>query len=292
MNSLNLYLADGTYEGPMVMSSTASKFTTVRVKKMDILMYANELDMPGIYFLLVGNDSVYVGQSGLDTVKKRIVNTHSGDIDSSWHTVLGFMCVDRTISSNELLFIENAMCEYVHAKYPKCLTTSPSKANCNARYRQEHYHLTSSQIHACNHYLSDIQYYISLFRPSIFTNTGDAAPQAGNKELFYFKSPARDVDGKAEIEIHCGHTGSRPAVLKAGSRVSKEVSDRFRGYQAVIAHRKQLEDEGKLITRVLQVDIPFSSQSGAGQFLNGTSFDGNTNWKTVTDNTPLKSLLQ
>ena len=132
MNSLNLYMADGTYEGPIIMSSTTSKFTAVRVKKMDMAMYANELDMPGIYLLLVGNDSVYVGQSGLDTVKKRIQNTHSGDIDSSWHTVLGFMCVDKTISSNELLFMENAMCEYVHAKYPHCLTTSPSKANCNA----------------------------------------------------------------------------------------------------------------------------------------------------------------
>lgn len=102
MNSPNLYLADGTYEGPMVMSSTASKFTAVRVKKMDVSLYANELDMPGIYFFLIGNDSVYVGQSGLDTVKKRIANTHSGDIDSSWHTVLGFMCIDMIISSNEL----------------------------------------------------------------------------------------------------------------------------------------------------------------------------------------------
>ena len=290
MNSLNIYMADGTYEGPIIMSSTASKFTAVRVKKMDVAMYANELDMPGIYLLLVGNDSVYVGQSGLDTVKKRIQNTHSGNIDSSWHTVLGFMCVDKTISSNELLFMENAMCEYVHGKYPKCLTTSPSKANCNAKYRQEHYHLMSNQIHACNHYLGDIQYYISLFRPSIFVNDG-SAPTRFDTELFYFKSPARDTDGKAEIQVRCGHTGPRQAILKAGSKVSKEVSDKFGGAQAVINQRKQLENAGKLINRILQVDVPFNSQSGAGQFLNGTSFDGNSNWKTVVGNTPLKQLL-
>ncbi len=291
MNNLNLYLADGTYEGPIVMSSTASKFTAVRVKKMDVPSYENEFNMPGIYLLLIGNDSIYVGQSGLDTVRKRILNTHSGNIDSSWHTVLGFMCIDKTISSNELLFMENAMCEYVHTRYPLCLTTSPSKANCNAKYRQEHYHLTSGQIHACNHYLNDIQHYISFFQPSIFIDTGRAI-QASENQLFYFKSLVRDTDGKAEIHIHCGHTGPRTAILKAGSRVSKDVSDKFKGYQAVIDRRKALEAEGKLINRILQVDIPFNSQSGAGQFLNGTSFDGNSNWKTVSDNTPLKKLLK
>lgn len=291
MNGLTLYMADGTYTGPMVMSSTASKFTAVRVKRMELPTYTNELDGPGVYFLLVGNDSVYVGQSGLRTVGERIVNTHSGSIDSSWHTVVGFVCSSNTISANELLFIENAMCEYAHANYPKCLTSTPSKANCNAQYRNQHYHLTAGQIQACNHYISDIKYYLSLFQPSVFpVGVQQPAPQQGTKETFYFKSPARDSDGKAEILIHCGHTGARQTVLKAGSKVSSEVSNNFNGYQKIIADRKKLENQGKLIDRILQVDVPFPSQSGAGQFLNGTSFNGNGNWKTA-DKTPLKKLL-
>lgn len=291
MNRLNIYLVDGTYDGSILMSSPASKFTAVRVKKDEIAQYANDLDMPGVYMLLIDDDTVYVGQSGLDSVGKRVLNTHSGSIDSSWHTMLGFCCIDKTISSNELLFIENALCEYAHNNYGHCVTTTPSKANCNAAYRNQHYHLGSGQIHTCNQYFEDIKYYISSCVNSIFGTPSSATVSAGKPELFYFKSAARDVDGKAEILTHCGHTKARKAVLKAGSKISTEVSTSFGGYQSIINKRKQMEVMGKIVNRILQDDIPFDSQSGAGQFLNGTSFDGNSNWKTVKDDTKLKDLL-
>ena len=76
-------MADGSYDGSVIMRSDSSKISAVKVKKEDIPEYETDLDGPGIYMLLIGNDSVYVGQTGLDTIKKRIMNTHSGDIDSS-----------------------------------------------------------------------------------------------------------------------------------------------------------------------------------------------------------------
>lgn len=292
MKGINIYLADGTYDGVITMDSTASKFTAARVPKNEVSQYSLNLDEPGIYLLLVGSDSIYVGQSGLDTVKKRILNTHSGSIDSSWHTVVGFMANDKTISSNELLYIENAMCEYVHAHFPICLTTTPSKGNCNAAYRKNHYHLSIGQIHSCNQYIADIQYYIECFPKTIFpTQYQKKAQPAMNVELFYFASPKRDSDGKAMIATHQGHKDKRQAVLQAGSKISIEVSTAFRGYQRILAYRQQLEAAGKIKDRVLQEDITFDSQSGAGQFLNGTSFDGNSNWKTVNGDVPLKQIL-
>lgn len=293
MNGLNIYMADGTYDGAIIMTSTASKFSAVRVKREGVQEYDNVLDGPGIYLLLVGNDSVYVGQTGLDTIKKRIMNTHAGNIDSSWHTVVGFKCTDSTISSNELQYIENAMCEYVHANYAKCLTTTPAKANCNASYRNSHYHLSIGQIHSCNQYIKDIKYYISIFPHTIFPDGGlpQATTVATNTELFYFTSPKRDSNGRAEIAIHLGHKKSRPAILKKGSVISTDVSDNFSSSQAIKNLRQQYITTGKIINRVLQEDIQFNSQSGAGQFLNGTSFDGNSNWKTVNGNKKLKELL-
>ena len=293
MRGIQVYLADANYDGPIAMSSTTSQIMVTRVAKARVSEFYNELNGPGIYFLLIGSDSVYVGQTGLDTLQKRIMNTHSGNIDSQWHTVVGFKFTNTTISSNELQYIENAMCEYAHANYTACLTTNPAKTNCNAQYRNQHYHLNSGQIHSCNQYIKDIKFYLSIFPNGIFPNAQQnlAHPSGASKELFYYQNPSRDVDGKAEILINCGHTKARQAILKAGSKISTSVSSSFGGYQNVINHRQQLEIAGKIVNRILQVDIPFSSQSGAGQFLNGTSFNGNTNWKTVNGDKPLKSLL-
>lgn len=44
MQGLNIYLADGTYDGAITMTSTASKFTAVRVRKEDVQEYDNMLD--------------------------------------------------------------------------------------------------------------------------------------------------------------------------------------------------------------------------------------------------------
>lgn len=110
--------------------------------------------------------------------------------------------------------------------------------------------------------------------------------------MFCFKSLARNSYGRAEIGIHLGHKKARETILKAGSRLSEEVNSAFLNAKYVIAKRKQYEDEGKVRNHVLQVDIPFKSQSGAGEFLNGRSFDGNSNWKTEEGNIPLKELLE
>lgn len=293
MDRLSIYLADGSYDGSIIMTSTSSSFSAVRVERIEVSKFALDLEDPGIYLLLVGNNSVYVGQSGLDTVHKRILNTHSGSIDSSWHTVVGFLTNSKTISSNELLYIENAMCEYAHSNFEKCLTTTPSKTNCNTMYRMKHYKLSSSQMHTCDQYIEDMQYYISCFPNTIFpAKYQKSASVMSNAELFYFSNPKRDVDAKAEIQTHLGLENSRPVVIKAGSKISTSVSDAFARSDKVKADRHQYEIQGKVIARVLQEDISFPSQSSAGEFLNGTAFNGNANWKRVSDDTPLKQLLK
>ena len=292
MRGVQVYLADANYDGPIAMSSTTSQIMVTRVAKARISEFYNELNGPGIYFLLIGSDSVYVGQTGLDTLQKRIMNTHSGNIDSQWHTVVGFKFTNTTISSNELQYIENAMCEYAHANYAACLTTNPAKTKCNAQYRNQHYHLNSGQIHSCNQYIKDIKYYLSIFPNGIFPKEHYSPVSHGDSyELFYFKNTTRDVYGKAEILINCGHTKARKTVLKAGSKVSIDVSDSFGSSNSIKAKRQQLEFQGKIINRILQEDISFVSQSGAGEFLNGTSFNGNSNWKRVRDDKLLKELL-
>ena len=280
------------------MSSDSSKFTAVRVSRKAMHDFDTELDGTGIYFLLVGTDAVYVGQTGLDTLQKRILNKHSADIDKSWHTVLAFKFADFTITTNELLFIENAMCEYVHAHYPKCLTTTPAKENCNSKYRKDHYHLGAAQIHTCENYIKDIEHYISMFPGSIFNGLEQTKPPINmlglqsQKALFQFLNSKQDVKAIAEIEIQTGNTKSRETKVKAGAKISQDVSPNFASSDSVKQKRMELEKSGEIVDRVLQVDIVFKSQSGALAFLNGTSLSGNKCWKTVDGNIPLEDLLK
>lgn len=298
MHGLKIYLADGTFKGTVTMSSDSSKFTAVRVSRKAMHEFDTELDGTGIYFLLVGTDTVYVGQTGLDTLQKRIVNKHSADIDKSWHTVLAFKFADLTITTNELLFIENAMCEYVHTHYPKCLTTTPAKENCNSKYRKNYYHLGAVQIHTCENYIKDIEHYISMFPGSIFNGLEQTKPPINmlglqsQKALFQFLNSKQDVKAIAEIEIHTGNTKSRETKVKAGAKISQEVSPNFASSDSVKQKRTELEKSGEIVDRVLQVDIVFKSQSAALAFLNGTSLSGNKCWKTVDGNIPLEDLLK
>ena len=291
MRGVQIYLADGDYNGAITLSSTASQISATRVSKSRVSEFDNDLNGPGIYFLLIGNDSVYVGQTGFNTIKQRIMNTHTGNIDSSWHTVVGFK-FSSYIGNNELLYIENAMCEFAHSNYASCLTSNPARSNCTARYRNQHYLLNAGQIHACNQYIKDIKFYISIFPNSIFPGTSQGSVhQNSQKELFYFKNPRRGVSGQAEIFIHCGHTSARQAILKAGSVISADVSPNFGSHVSIENLRNQLVASGEIINRVVQQDIVFSSQSRAGQFLNGTAFNGNINWKSVNGDKKLKDLL-
>lgn len=326
MTDLHMEMPTANFDGPVTMNSS-SHFYMVRAQRSDVPLYSDELDKPGVYLLLVGTSSVYVGESSLDTVKQRIFNTHTGTIDTSWHTVLGFMS-NKQLSTNELRFLENAMCEYVRERYD-CLTSSPSPSACNAKYRREHYGLGSGQIRACYNYLDDMKHYIELLQNNVFYGlppfTGDEQPAPAQSTsspaeeqlppaeeqltpvtegseavddqpekteqqwgVFHHRNAARDSEGQARILIHCGHQDRRKAVLLAGSRVSTVVAT---GYEKIAELRQTLEAQGKLMDRVLQEDLVFTSQTAAAQFLDGQSINGNKAWRTVDGGVLLKELL-
>ena len=294
MFDVKIHLADATFDGAVTMSSATSKFSAIRIDKSLVSMYANDLNNPGIYFLLIGTDTVYVGQSGLDVIGKRIMNTHSGSIDKDWHTVLAFPCSGINMSANEFLFLENAMCEYVHKHFAHCATSTPSQKNCNADYRSIHYNLNVGSIRACNQYVEDIIHFISLF-PSIFpkqpeiTAISQDAPVSSvtpDSQLYYYRSRKGDIDGTAEIR----DDAKRITILKAGSKISPKVSENFKNSEALQKKRELLTDAGKIADNVLLSDIEFTSPSTAATFLCGRSVNGYEVWKSIDNDELLKKL--
>lgn len=308
MSSLEVYLEDGTFNGALRIKGVSRKFVAVRVKRSQRVLFERELNSPGIYILKLGREKIYVGQTN-KSVYNRSMESHTDAIQNEWDDIFSFSDQSKTISTDELLYIENAICEYAHEKLGHCITSTPSRENCNERYRKDTYHLDSIKIQECKQYIEEIKEYIEFVKKygkTVFPEQDESListdhetfvpeitlqPQNEERELFYFRNKRRDAEGRAEILIHCGHESNRKAILKAGSRVSVDVRPRFKGAQKVMEKRRMLEIDGKLVDRVLQEDLFFNSQSGAGEFLNGTSFDGNGNWKTVQGNIPLKKLL-
>ena len=272
VEGIKIYSSNLNFDGIITIDSS-SKISAVKGNRDKVSAWLLKLSKPGVYMLFI-NDSVYVGQSS-SSIGNRIFNVHSNGIEKDWQSVIAFTC---DVDSNSLLFLENALCEYAHRHY-NCLTSTPSRENCNESFRYSHYHLSIAQLEICSAFFRDIRDYLAIF--SRFS------PQKKVK-TFTFESKARDSSGTAEIEIHCGK--KRKVVLKRGSKISKDVSLNFASSQNVTLKRNKLISEGKIVERILQVDVNFSSQSAAGEFLNGTSFDGNSNWKT-DDGTRLKELL-
>ncbi|MCI6221951.1 MAG: hypothetical protein MR631_00640 [Selenomonadales bacterium] len=288
MKSVNLYFAENDIEGALSISSNLSKIMLTRLEKAKVAFDQDGLNGSGIYFLLIGTNKIYVGETGLDTLKKRILNKHTGDIDKLWHTVVGFKILDNMISKNELLYLENALCEYVHnhAEY-ECLTTNPSKTVCNVAYRDKHYKLSMAQIDICKTYLKDILFYLTMFPGPLF-------PELKNPHglLFQYENKKRDVHGTAEISIHVKPGEQRIIKVKAGSKLSVDVSPHFSASASIQEKRMELEKEGKIKDRILLEDKKFASPTAAVEFLAGISLNGNICWKTVDEHKSLKEFLK
>lgn len=275
MKNLSITLSDGTFNGTVTMQSSSKIHVVKTAKKLDP-NYSQDLEEPGLYFLLVGNNSVYVGQSGLNEVEKRIMEKHSGEIDSQWHTVVGFMCSDKTITVNELLYMENALCEYVHKSDFNCLTKTPSKKICNAKYRNKNYHLSSNQINICNNYIEDIKHYLSFLKKTMFNGVGgDSQPArvpSGNKIRVYYKCTG---SGAVARGYHT-NTGFKVCENSLVSDIKKSFEVYEKSHYSL---RKHLESQGIIKNNKFTKDYEFKSLATASNVILGRSSSAPREWK-------------
>lgn len=274
MQNLSITLSDGTFNGAVTMQSS-SKFHVVRAARSLVSTFSQDLDEPGLYFLLVDNNSIYVGQSGIRKVGERIMNTHRREIDSNWHTVIGFMCSERTITTNELLYMENALCEYVHKSSFNCLTTSPSRNSCNTTYRKTHYHLSGNQINACNLYIEDIKHYLSFLKDTMFNVSScpsqPASPQRGRENPTYYK-----CEGAGASAI--GYDSANGFTVCKDSLVSNHIGSSLSQRQKEL--RLELVNNGVILGNKFTRDFEFVSRATASNIILGRSSNANIEWKT------------
>ena len=78
--------------------------------------------------------------------------------------------------------------------------------------------------------------------------------------------------------------------MKAGSKISPQVSENFKNSEATKKKRQLLTDAGKIADDVLLSDIEFTSPSTAAIFLCGRSVNGYEVWKSIDGDELLKKL--
>lgn len=289
MTGLSLYAADGNYDGPLMLSAMNSSIKVVRVSKAKISDYESVLNKPGVYFLLIDEGTIYVGQSGLDSVFRRSKNVHTGNIDSSWHTLVGFTFDEPAMSSNMLLFLENGMCEYVHKNFPCCATSQPAKDKCTKQYRNKHYNLDIQGIHKCEKFLGEMKAYIDCFPKGLFPkdksylineqkNEEHQETEPAGEHLFYIKKGEADATGR---------WGDEGMVVLKNSEIRHEETAKCSDF--IKKKRKELMEAGIIQNYKFTRDYTFKSPSGAAIVILGCSSDGWNEWKDKA-NVPLLAL--
>lgn len=316
MRDLNIFLKEGNFDGDVVMQSRSdSSVIAVRATRSTLKKY-RELERCGVYMLMFKQRTVYVGQTN-EKCNQRPFDLHTDNIEKYWHTALVFSIQNANITDNELKYIENALCEYVHKNNNyECITSVPARNNCNMDFRRSAYSLETPKIFACEKIIEDIKFYIKLFPASIFppqhvfSNGCSEIPQSNplsiesstpvptassqpETALFYYQNPRKDVKGYAEIAIHLGSASpNRDVVLKRGAVLGAiSTAPSFATTANKIKNKRdELRRNGELVQNVLQADIPINNTNFALELLSGVSLSAPENWKTA-DGTKLKDLL-
>lgn len=323
MEHVNIDLYSGNFDGCIKISSLNSSVSVARVTRKGLganpEIYPEVLKYPGVYMLLVGNNQIYVGET-TDTIESRIKQAHKGTLkkgklDETWHTVIAFSTTRPAIGKEIVKYLENMLCEYVYtqAEY-KCITDSPNKKECTAKYRKNKY---LSYFQTASTLEKDIKEYLTFFekglfmpgaeaiapvemmeavpetvQPAEYNMPNDNASVSQPKMMLFSYTNKNGVHCNAEIEVFPTHKTKRKIILKKGSRLSDSVSPypALNRSDFVKQERQRYEKTGHIQNHVIEQDIVLSetSPSLALALVTGTSHSGNKDWTTVAE--PHRSL--
>ena len=274
MEKVNIYLADGSFEGRVVISSQSSKIKMIRSCRSCINHYLQDLELPGVYFLIIGSD-IYVGES--DNIETRILNSHRDNIHTNWQSVICFPCTDP-IELRERRFLENAFCEFVRKMRWNCITLKPKPENCNKNYRKTHYlnRMTPDKRDACNQYFEDIKYYLSFIKSTVFCDCGTTSvsqvprDSQSSRSVIYYKCNGSGACAR-------GYDSPNGFTVCKDSIVSREIGTSLSHRQKEL--RLRLINDGTILGNKFTRDFEFVSRATASNIILGRSSNAHIEWK-------------
>ena len=276
--NINMFLMDGTPTGRI--KCTIANWTGVAYKisraDLELCKNRNDLKQSGVYFLFgastdTGKPVAYIGQAGNRKNGEGILNRlfeHKRNADKDyWTEAVVFTTSNNSFGPTEISFLENRFCNLaINAnRYEVKNGNDPSPGHITEEKEsemEEFVDLSRIIMGTLGH---------NIFEP-VIESPADNSPLVENDEtLFYLtrKIKAADFTVKA-----VGKPTADGFIVLKGSIISPLVKD-------VVSDKVKNRRKTVKISEdwVLLEDVTFSSPSGAGEFIIGSTCNGWRLWK-------------
>lgn len=269
------------------LSNWTGKAYIGKRKHVNILSSFDELNAPGVYFLISDiEDSfqkrIYIGEA--DEIAKRLENHYRKK--EWWDDFVCFISKDSNLTKAHVRYLEKVM--YEIAKDNK---TTIELDNSNTPTGSK---LPVSDCDDMDEYGEKVIFVLKNLGIIDFTSivkaTEDINPSLeleteGDKTIFYLNVPGPKgvASKKANLQIRDG-----VYVLLKGSYIKKTSTESFSSHN-YLRLRKQLEDAGYFVDcddnnfLKLERDIDFNSPSAAAAIVRNSSMNGRKEWKTQSN---------
>lgn len=262
-----LFLVNGTADS--VVTATLSNWNGKAIKLPRIEVNdcsQKDITQPGIYFLFCKDDdateSVYIGEA--ENVKDRLIqhlrDYNKGKEDYYWNTAVVFTGSD--LDKADIRYLENVLVETAKECERYHILTKNTYKNTVMK---------ESRIAAMEEFADNIKIIINTLGYKVLESLIQKdmnSSEIGN-DILYLNIAGCEASGKVTTEGFVVFEGSKMSNKEA----QKSLSETIRNL------RRQYINDGKVVDRVLQQNILFSSSSAAANFLLGYTVSGPQSWK-------------
>jgi hypothetical protein len=247
------------------ISNWSGKAVAAPRTELEELLAREELDKPGVY-ILTGTDPrtnaphAYIGEA--EVIRERLKQHKAKEF---WIAAIVFVSKDENLTKAHVRYLESRLLD--EASKIKRFTLDQNQAGGSR--------LPESDKEDMEVFLSRIRQLLPVLGSDILTPISQTAHRGQPGGILICRMKGAEARGQRT---------ANGFVIFQGSTAVLEERPSAKSYPYVLAQRKQLIADGKLISKdgflLFTVDVEFSSPSAAAAVIHGGSANGLIAWKT------------
>ena len=279
--TIKLFLAEGTPSGVMtaeILNWTGKAIVCPRSQLADLTTRA-EAKKSGVYFLIGEDleapmhDIVYVGES--ENVLDRLKIHNKDQSKDYWTKTIIFISKDANLTKGHIRYIESRFIQ---------ILSQANRAKLDNGTNPDYLLLPEPDIADMEYFIEQIKLMLPILGFSFalpLTTLKSTVLEATDPEI-QIESPVLEMNYAGTSAVAQEINGE--FIVFKDSRIRKLSTPTL--HSRTLKLRQAAVEQGQLIESdpefwTLVVNIPFSSPSGAADFVGGASLNGRTHWKVM-----------